>query len=51
MDRALDKQLRMESKIDMIEAALKKKGEAIGFERKVEKIDQIKKMQRQVQLE
>jgi hypothetical protein len=39
MDRALDKQVRMESKIDMIEVALKKKGDAIGFERKVDKID------------
>ena len=50
MDRAIEKQERMESKIEMIEQALIKKGESIGFERKREKIDQMKKMQRQIQL-
>lgn len=51
MDRAIEKQERMESKIDMIEQALIKKGDAIGFQRKREKIDQMKKLQRQIQLE
>ena len=51
MDRAIEKQERMESKIEMIEQALIKKGESIGFERKREKIDQMKKMQRQIQLQ
>jgi hypothetical protein len=44
MDRAIEKQERMESKIDMIEQALIKKGDSIGFERKREKIDHMKKM-------
>lgn len=51
MDRAIEKQERMESKIGMIEQALIKKGDSIGFERKREKIDQMKKMQRQIQLQ
>jgi hypothetical protein len=51
MDRALDKQLRMESKIDMIEEQLRKKGDVIGFDRKRAKLDEMKKMQRQSQLE
>lgn len=51
MDRAIEKQERMESKIGMIEQALINKGDSIGFERKREKIDQMKKMQRQIQLQ
>lgn len=51
MDRAIEKQERMESKIGMIEQALINKGDSIGFERKREKIDEMKKMQRQIQLQ
>ncbi len=50
MDKALEKQARMKGKIDNIEAELRKK-ESIEYERKLEQIEQLKKLERRIRWE